>query len=355
MAITQDAQNEGERPLPRGIRLRHGKAEDEFATFDVMRRAMNYDMQWSQHALLRQHLRSTPDTSFWIAEDTPLLGAPRVIGYARSVVRETVWSLTEFFVLPGHHRQGIGRALLDHCLTDGAAAGADTRMVLASQHPGADSLYVRKAGCFPRLPMLLLSGSLASLCSARKSFAPIADTILTVPGAVSSESGTRLRAEPLVRTPEVAAALDALDREIVGYARPQEHAFWEQVMGGPDGPARLFRRVPAGRSASTEDDEIAGYAYIGATSSGPALARDPADLPPMLAHVAGAARELLQEDTLEPLDTLPQYWALAGVNETVLRWLLERGWQIVFQYLFMSSRPFGRLDHYVCHNPLYIL
>ncbi|HZT40737.1 MAG TPA: GNAT family N-acetyltransferase [Chthonomonadaceae bacterium] len=350
MAFTQEAREEGERPLPRGIRLRRGLADDEFATFDVMRRAMNYDMQWSQHVLLRQHLRTAPDTSFWIAEDTPLLGAPRVIGYARSVVRDTVWSLTEFFVLPGHHRQGIGSALLERCLADGAAAGAETRMVLASQHPGADSLYVRKAGCFPRIPMLLLSGPLISLCSARQHFMPIEDAALTLPGVISNQSSSQLRAEPLVRTPEIAAALDALDREIVGYARSQEHDFWEQAMGGPNGTARLFRR-----SASLGDGEIAGYAYIGATSSGPVLARDPADLPRMLMHAADVARALLKDDPLEPLDTVQQYWALAGTNETVLRWLLDCGWQIVFQYLFMSSRPFGRFDRYVCHNPLYIL
>ena len=350
MAFTQDAREEGERPLPRGIRVRRGGTDDEFAAFDVMRRAMNYDMQWSQHALLRQHLRSTANVSFWIAEDTPLLGAPRVIGYARSLVRDTVWSLTEFFVLPGHHRQGIGRTLLEHCLDDGVTAGADTRMVLASQHPAADSLYVRKAGCFPRIPMLLLSGPLVSLCKARQNFPPIEDTVLTVPGAVSGETGPRLCAEPLIRTPEVAAALDALDREIVGYARPQEHAYWERTMGGPDGTARLFRH-----STAQEEGEIAGYAYIGAHSSGPALARDPADQPRMLSHMTDVARALLNDDALEPLDTLQQYWAIAGINETVLRWLLECGWQIVFQYLFMSSRPFGRFDCYVCHNPLYIL
>ena len=50
-----------------------------------------------------------------------------------------------------------------------------------------------------------------------------------------------------------------------------------------------------------------------------------------------------------------QYLAVPGTNETVLRWLLECGWQIVFHYLFMSSCPLGSLERYVGHNPLYFL
>ena len=57
-------------------------------------------------------------------------------------------------------------------------------------------------------------------------------------------------------------------------------------------------------------------------------------------------------DTVQPLE---QYWALAGSNEIVLKWLLDCGWQIVFHYLFMSTRPLGALDRYVGYNPLYFL
>ena len=43
--------------LARGIHVRRGTSEDEFATFEVMRRAMNYEMQWTQHAETRHHVR----------------------------------------------------------------------------------------------------------------------------------------------------------------------------------------------------------------------------------------------------------------------------------------------------------
>jgi hypothetical protein len=52
---------------------------------------------------------------------------------------------------------------------------------------------------------------------------------------------------------------------------------------------------------------------------------------------------------------LELYFPVSGSNEVMLSWLLTCGWHISFQYLFMSTRPLGRLDRYVCHNPLYYL
>jgi len=348
------------RILPRGISLRRAGEDDEIAAFEVMRRSMGYEMTWAHHAAVRQHLRNSPDSSFWLAEESHRFSKPRAVGYARSIVREGVWNLTEFFVLQTHHRQGIGSGLLANCLEDAAGFGADTHLVLASRHPSADALYVRQAGCIPRLPMFLLSGPRGNLRADPYYRVPVEDTVLphSAPasydagGVVRAENAPILRAEPLNLTPEISAALDSLDREIVGFARAPEHVHWNLEMGGETGAARLFRRIlPDGSSG-----EIAGYAYFGAHASGPALATDPADLPRMLAHIMGVSNQLTRAtDGVEFLGSGDPYIAIAGTNETVLRWLLDCGWQIVFQYLFMSSRPLGRPDRYVCHNPLYVL
>lgn len=346
------------RPPGRGISLRRGTLEDETATFEVMRRAMGYDMNWHHHVETRKHLRHSANASYWLAEETPRFGRPRVVGYAHSIVRESVWNLTEFFVMPSHHRQGIGGALLLRCLDDGAQAGATTRLVLASQHGGADSLYIRHAGCYPRLPMILLAGPTTSL------FPPIEEgpTCQIEDAVVPSFQAAYQRAragefrsvapvviaEPMRLSNELLAEVNAVDREIVGYARPEEHALWTRLMGGETGAARLFRRAIDGR--------LVGYAYFGAHSSGPALAGDPALLPAFIAHVAAISRQYARARPefgfSEPVE---HHLALAGTNEIVLDWLLRCGWQIVFQYLFMSSRPLGQLDRYVCHNPLYVL
>ncbi len=338
------------RPLPRNIRLRRGGADDDFPTFEVMRRAMGFEMSWQHHAPTRRHLRIASDASFWVAEEGARFGTTKVIGYARSLVRERVWQLTEFFVLPGYHRQGVGSALLGECLADGARVGVDVRLVLASHHPGADALYMRQAGCFPHLPMLLLAGSLDRLRLDARSPVTISDT--RQPSVTTGEGAMRLRAEPLLLSLPVQDALDALDRAAVGYARPEEHLLWAREMGGLDGAARLFRLL----SASGEPGPIVGYAYLGVHSSGPACALDPTYLPAMLTHLLAASRRAVRPhgdgSLLAPAD---QYWAVAGTNETMLEWLLQCGWQIVFHYLLMSSRAPGRFEGYVCHNPLYFL
>jgi GNAT superfamily N-acetyltransferase len=342
------------RLLPRGIRIRRGLDSDEFATFEVMRRAMGYDMAWSHHAAMRAHLRNSPDCSFWVAEETPRFGRPRIIGYTRSTVRESVWNLNEFFVLPDHQRRGIGGALLDCSLADGDHAGAKSRYILASQNAGADALYIRRADCIPRIPMLLFAGPLADLRVFTREAQPIVDAVFSrLSAGKPGERQNTLCAEPLLYGPEVAAALDALDRKIIGYARPTEHAHWCQEMGGARGAARLFRQHLPGASQA---GPIVGYAYFGTHASGPALALDPANLPRMLAHVV-AVQRMLPRTEGEPGFITPQeqFLAVPGTNADLLRWLLDCRWRITFQYLFMSSRPLGSLEHYLCHTPLYTL
>lgn len=346
--------------LPRGITVRRANEEDEFTTFDVMRKSMGYNMNWSQHSAIRKHLNCLPDTSCWVAEEKPLFGSTRIVGYARSVVRDNVWSLTEFFVLPGHHKQGIGADLLSHSIEDGKQQGAVDSLVLASLHPGANSLYIRKLGCLPRLPMLLMAGSLDKLLVEDSQSCYIQD--FTRPGEFplleEQPSGTDgdviLRAEPIVLTDEVQEAFAELDREIVGYARPEEHALWAKEMGGFGGAARLFRRSTSGSNGSKSNSKIVGYAYLGSYFSGPVLAVDPTLLPSMLAHVTKQFRTLfpVSEDN-EWIQTNEHFLAVAGTNEHVLQWLLSCGWQIAHHYLFMSTRPQGHPDQYIGFNPLY--
>jgi GNAT superfamily N-acetyltransferase len=347
--------------LPRHISLRRGTMEDEYATFEVMRRTMGHEMAWPHHAAARQHLQQTACSSVWVAEEKQRFASARIVGYARSVVREGVWCLTEFFVLPGHHRQGIGGALLERCREDGEAFGVDARLILASQHAGADSLYVRKLDCYPRLPMMMLVGPLTRLRAPGSGAPAIVEAALPFVDPefsrrVPASGEEYIRADPMILTAEVADAFDAMDRRVVGYARPLEHAFWAREMGGMAGASRIFRR--AARPVAGPDDigEIVGYAYLGPHSSGPALAEQPELLPQMLAHVAALSTALANADgDAEIVQPLEQYWALAGTNGVTLRLLLECGWQIVFHYLFMSSRPLGPLDRYVGYNPLYFL
>ena len=70
---------------------------------------------WGFFRPLYDHLARTGE-HFWIAERDG-----ESIGYARSVLRDGVRELTEFFVLPGHQSAGLGRELLSRAFpTEGA-------------------------------------------------------------------------------------------------------------------------------------------------------------------------------------------------------------------------------------------
>ncbi len=344
------------RSVPLGIRLRRGGEEDEFAAFEVMRRAMGFTMNWNAHIATRHHLRTTDSASFWVAEESLRWGRKRIVGYARSLVREGVWNLNEFFIAPEYQRRGIGTGLLTQCLDEGARFGAHTHIVLASQHYGADALYMRRAGCFPRVPMVLMAGSLAALPSPSQPEAAIVDSVipslrpaLTLFSFPQFAQQEPLRADPISLTPEIQDELDALDRAIVGYARPQEHAHWVKQLGGAKGAARLFRKASSGAAG-----KIVGYGYIGTHASGPLLAKEQTDLPRMTAHLALLQRTIVPRDELMFFAEHDHFFALTGTNDIMLKWLLDCGWRIAYNYLLMSSRDFGQFTNYIFHNPLYM-
>ncbi len=333
--------------LPRNTILRHGEAEDEGATFEVMRRAMGFEMRKEMHSAIRDHLRQSPGCSFWVAEETPRFARPRIVGYARSIIRDRVLCITEFFVLPDHHQRGLGQSLLEHCLADAEHIGIEARMVLASQHTGANSLYIRQLGCAPRLPMFLLAGSPNQLQLPREQQGTVFDLHFTEP--VRSGNPNLLFAEPIQLNAEIRATLQELDHTIVGFSRLPEHEFWCREVERGEGVARLFRR-------GSETGEIVGYAYTGVAFQGPLLAQSPEDLPRILHHTT---QLFAHKNRLRDFSPLPQgfdsYCAVAGVCAPTLKWLLECGWQIIFQYQMLSSCPLGQPDRYIGHNPLYVL
>lgn len=332
---------------PRNTVFRRGDAEDEVATFEVMRRAMGFEMRREMHTAIRDHLRLSPACSFWVAEETPRFARPRIVGYARSIVRDGVLCITEFFVLPDHHEKGLGRSLLDNCIADAEHGGIEARMVLASNHPGANALYIRRLGCLPRLPMFLLAGDPNGLLLPRDQQGTIYDPHFAEP--VRTGNPNLLFAEPIRLTEEVSTVLEVLDRQIVGFSRLPEHQFWCRMVEEGEGVCRLFRR-------GSETGEIVGYGYMGFSAQGPLLATSPQDLPRILYHMTQLLAHYNRLRSPSPLPVgFDSYCAVAGVCAPTFEWLLACGWQIIFQYQMLSSRPLGQPDRYIGHNPLYVL
>ena len=124
------------------IIYRRGTLDDSQNTFDVFRQSImelgkrlnampisgGYNPQvidnlWARRQPLFDHLARTSD-NFWVAEQDG-----KVIGFARSILRNGVRQLTEFFVLPEHQSAGVGRELLSRAFP---VDGADHRFILAT-------------------------------------------------------------------------------------------------------------------------------------------------------------------------------------------------------------------------------
>jgi len=149
-------------PLPKNRTPRHIRCamapSTMSATFEVMRRTMARKWPGTHHAAHAVTFSIQNVCSYWSPKKNSDFTSARIIGYARSVVREGVWSLTEFFVLPGT----TDRASAAHC--SHAARRRATRSRKHALNPRVAAFRRRFAlypqlACFPGLPIdELLSG-----------------------------------------------------------------------------------------------------------------------------------------------------------------------------------------------------
>jgi len=109
------------------------------------------DAMHGVHATRRiAHVQRTDPGGAWVAAIDG-----RVIGVALGIIREGIWGLSLFAVLPEFQGLGIGSRLYAPAL----AYGADERggIILSTMHPAALRRYARSPG-FRLLPMLGLEG-----------------------------------------------------------------------------------------------------------------------------------------------------------------------------------------------------
>lgn len=254
---------------------------------------------WTERRPLYEHIVATAD-QFWLAERN---GVP--VGFARAVVRgePRVRILTEFFVAPGGQSSGAGKGLLARAMP---AEEGVRRLIIASPDVRALGLYLR-LGLRQRTSLYYLYR------------APEARAFKTDLEVVSLED-----------SPGARQHLDALDRAVLGFARPQDHAFLLA-----DRPGFLYLR--GGRAA--------GYGYAG-QRAGPFALLDPADLPAVLAHAETLAAQAGRGHFgLEvPL-----------ANHAALDTLLARGFHIEpFAAQLLADETGGQWDRYIATSPPFL-
>jgi hypothetical protein len=245
-----------------------------------------------------------------VAERRGRGGRRRVVAFGSAVERGPLWFLSMLFVEPGEQAHGVGRGLLGQILP----APLDSRVLATctdAAQPISNGLYA-SFGIVPRLPLFNLIGR------PRPGFDWPA-----LPRGVAAQRVAEV--EAWQGDPEV----QALDRSLLGFAHPEDHAF---VLGEP-------RRAFAYRGP---DGRLAAYGYAGDVGRvGPIAVAEPAFLAPVLGHLLAA---------VQPRGA-SSVWLPADAAETI-RVAIRGGLRMEgFPILAAWSRPFADFTRYVPTSP----
>jgi len=203
---------------------------------------------------LHGHMLATDPERFVVDERPhPGTGDPVIVAFGAAVERGRVVFLSMLFVRPGHQGAGTGRAILDRILPP-LAADRVLATATDSAQPISNGLYAR-LGIPPRMPLWPVVGR-----------PPVGWEPPGLPDGFAT--GSLADVDP--------GEIDALDREVLGFDHPADHAFMRS-----EGSVGIAHRDASGR--------LAGYAYAGVGGRfGPVAVRDAAILPAVVGHAVVA-------------------------------------------------------------------
>ena len=249
---------------------------------------------------LVEHLTATAD-QYWVAEHNGQL-----LGYARSILRDDVRELTDFFVSPQAQSDGVGRELLQRAMPRGARAS----YIIATQDLRAQALY-HKLGHYQICAIYTFHHNIAQLAPPTL---PQHDLLI----------------EPI--TPQYIPMLAKLDQAVHSYRRDVDH---DWLMANRSGFILL------------RDQRAVGYGYVGQPFSGPFVMIDAADYPAALAH----AEQLAIAQRFENLGL-----DIPMLNRTAINYLLGRGYQMspFFCFYMASGQPL-HVDKTIVMAPMIII
>lgn len=234
--------------------------------------------------------------TFYVAE----VGG-RLAAICNGVVRDRLWFLSGFWMLPQFQRRGIGGALLKRVREEGALLGANIFFTWSSVDTTAMASYM-KEGMLPGYQILTFAGPLRR--------------------ALPEDEGYAVG--PL----ELASAAE-LDSQVRATARAVDHQFW------------LTKSGHEGRQL-VRDGRVVGYYYLNHGTVGPAAWANPDEA---LVLIETACREAAADAEQVRL-------MIPGINHTAVRFALGAGLRLVAYSHLLTTAPFGRMEQYLSSGPL---
>jgi len=213
---------------------------------------------------LHAHTLATDPSRFLVAErrnGSDLAARGRMIAFGSAVERGPLWFLSMLFVDPAEQARGLGRAMLERLLPEDRA-GRLLATCTDSAQPVSNGLYA-SVGIVPRMPFLNFVGRPRPGWTAP----PLPDGAQVA--RVPTGSDGRL-------VDGVQDELDALDRTLLGFTHPEDHAYDLR-----ERPWLFTYRDGGGR--------LLAYGYTSEVGRiGPIAVTEPALLFPVLAHLLTA-------------------------------------------------------------------
>ena len=200
---------------------------------------------------LLAHLLETDPALFRVAVRRDADSEP--VAFVSAHRRGRLWFLAMLFVHPDVQGRGVGRALLEQVLPPpDERAGLAMATATDSGQPISNALYA-EYGIVPRVPVWRLAGRVER-----------PDALAPMPDSVTPDILRGLAEAP----PEV----HSIDREVIGYERPLDHAFLLE-----EGRILvLYRR----------EGQVVGYGYTSQVGRvGPVAALEPTLVAPIGGHL----------------------------------------------------------------------
>lgn len=272
--------------------LQHGLASTEDEN--------DIDEYFRQQQNLYVHLEQTANED-WVAENDH----GNLVGWARSIERDSHLQLTHFFVDSDAQGGGVGRALLDRAFP---LNRGDQRSVIATTNTRALSLYLRQDVCFQGM----------------------AFSFYGEPHIREFDSG--LDVEQADASPKTLESIVAIDSKVLGYRRPTDLEFFMSQQ-----PAFLFRH--AGR--------LVGYAFgCDGYSAGPAATLEPQHLPALLYQIERSACQA-------GMDSL--WLTVPAAAQQAVTWALSSGYRMdPFYEVLLAREPSMKLDRFIMTQSAFV-
>jgi GNAT superfamily N-acetyltransferase len=241
----------------------------------------------------------------WIARDE---GTPVAIGFAHAL--EDEWFLSELYVEPSFRRQGIGFQILREVARD---AGEVWRSGMLEADPIDGLAFFLKLGIALHVPVLRIAGAIPK----EEDLLPMA-------------AGDYRFATVPIDAQAHAFVLAALDREVRGTARPNDHVSFAQVASG---------------TLLLINDEAVGYVYVWPDGRiGPMVSASAAYLTQFFGFALVSLRRAYGAS-----------WCMAlvpGSNVRVMRAAMRIGLSIDHVRIFATDSPQLDLSRYIGFHPL---